>query len=69
MKANKPEDPPVFDGTRKGFCRRQHVSHQTYHNEVNGGRLRTYKIGRARRHTEEAEREWVAAREAETNAA
>ena len=40
-------------------------SRQTFYNEVNSGRLRTYKVGRRRFASEEACVEYVRAREAE----
>jgi hypothetical protein len=48
---------------------RQSLCRQTGYNEINAGRLQTYKVGRCRRISPEAEADWVAAREAETNAA
>lgn len=42
------------------------LSHQSVYNELNAGRLRSFKIGRRRFITEEALRDYVSEREAES---
>ena len=53
----------MFDPTINGFCRRHKLCRQTAYNEINAGRLRTYKIGKSRRITEDADRDWLKDRE------
>ena len=55
-----------FDPTIAGFCQRHHVCRQTVYNEINGGRLRIYKVGRATRISPDADRDWLHERERET---
>lgn len=59
-----------FDPTISGFCHRHHECRQTVYNEINAGRLRTYKVGmRGVRISPEVDAEWLKAREAEASAA
>ena len=47
---------------RNSLCR------QSIYNEINAGRLRSFKVGKSRRISDEAEREWIRQREAEAAA-
>ena len=49
--------------------RLQFGSRQTIYNEINAGRLRSYKVGRRRFISEEACVDYIRAREAETQGA
>lgn len=42
------------------ICQRHNISRQTVYREIAQGRLRTFKIGRRRKVTKEAEQEWIA---------
>ena len=55
--------------TVKEIASRNGISHVTVYKEINGGRLRSFKLGKSRRISAEAETEWVRAREAEANVA
>ena len=48
---------------------RHSVSRQTIYKEMSAGRLRTYKLGKSRRITAEAEAEWIRQREADSQVA
>ena len=48
---------------------RNGLSRVTVYNEINAARLRSFKVGKCRRITEEAEQDWIQAREAEAGAA
>ena len=48
---------------------RNQLSRQTIYNEINAGRLRTFKVGKSRRITEQAEQDWIHEREAEASVA
>ena len=52
--------------TIPGAGKRLNSSRQTVYNEINAGRLRSYKVGRRRFISEEALVEYIRAREAET---
>lgn len=47
------------------LCARHNLSRQTIYREIAAGRLRTFKVGRRRKVTPAAEREWIALLEAE----
>ncbi len=55
--------------TVKEIASRNGVSHVTVYKEINEDRLRSFKIGKSRRITVEAEREWIEQREAEARVA
>lgn len=41
------------------LCARHNLSRQTIYREISSGRLRTFKVGRRRKATREAEAEWI----------
>lgn len=49
----------------RSFCERYGISAPTFYNEVRLGRLRTFKVGRRRLVSAQAEHDWIAQREAE----
>jgi excisionase family DNA binding protein len=54
----------------KDFCERQGIGRTFFYKLLKQGKApRTFSVGSCRRISEEAEREWIAAREAETRAA
>ena len=55
--------------TVEQVAKRNHLSRQSIYNEINAGRLRSFKVGKSRRITERAESEWICEREAEANVA
>lgn len=55
--------------TVREIAKRNGVSHMTVYNEINAGRLRSFKIGKCRRITDDAEAAWIQDREAEVGAA
>ncbi len=55
--------------TVREIAERNGISHVTVYREINAARLRSFKIGKCRRITEEAEQDWVQAREAEAEVA
>jgi excisionase family DNA binding protein len=59
------------DTTRRSFsideiASRNYMSRSSVYKEISEGRLRSFKVGRARRVSAEAERDWIAEREAES---
>lgn len=55
--------------TVEQVAKRNQLSRQSIYNELNAGRLRSFKVGKSRRITELAEQEWILEREAEANIA
>jgi len=55
--------------TVKEFAERHKVSRQSVYNEINAGRLRSFKVGKSRRIAFQAEIDWISQREAEAAAA
>ena len=53
--------------TVEQVAKRNHLSRQSIYNEINAGRLRSFKVGKSRRITERAESEWIHEREAEAS--
>jgi excisionase family DNA binding protein len=51
------------------FAKRHGVCRVTVYKEIAEGRLRTFKVGRRRLISSEAERQWIESREAEGRAA
>ena len=49
-------------------AKRNQISRQSIYKEINAGRLRSFKVGKSRRITEEAEQEWIRQREEEAAA-
>lgn len=45
--------------TPREIASRNGLSHPTIYKEISAGRLKTFKVGRARRISEVAEREWI----------
>ena len=50
------------------LAERNNLCRQSIYKEINAGRLRSFKVGKSRRITEEAEREWIRQREEEAAA-
>ncbi len=55
--------------TVEQVAKRNQLCRQSIYNEINAGRLRSFKVGKSRRITEQAEQEWIREREAEAGAA
>ena len=51
--------------TIDGFCAEYKISRQTAYNEINAGRLKSYCVGRARRISKQAARDWQKSLESE----
>lgn len=54
----------IISFTVAQIAKRHNFSRQTIYVELNAGRLRSYKVGKSRRITEQAEAEWIAEQEA-----
>ena len=61
MTIKKFQNIPRVSFSADEFCHRHNVGRNTFYNEINRGRLKTMKVGRTRRVTAEAEREWIQA--------
>ena len=60
-------NPTPISHTIAGAGKRLNSSRQTVYNEINAGRLLSYKVGRRRFVSEEACLKYIRAREEETN--